>query len=76
MNYKQIVAKVFKPNVTDLDDDSKVKASWGIIDEKGRKAFIWSYKFYGNIKNCNSFSICGDFDLLKEIFGDAVSSKF
>ena len=73
MNFSDIVEKVFKPNVTSLDDKSKVKASWGITDSKKRKAFIWSYKFYGDVKNCNSFSVCGDFDLLKEIFGDAVS---
>lgn len=73
MNYKDVVKKVFEPNVTELDDPDKVAAGWGFSDEKGRKAFIWSYKYYGNIYGCNSFSVDGDRELLKELFGDNVT---
>lgn len=69
VNYNTIVDKVFKPNVTHLDDESKVPASWGFKDETGRIAYIWAYNYYGNINNCNSFSIAGDKSLLADIFG-------
>lgn len=72
INYKQLVKKVFEPNVTELDDHDKVSASWGFKDDKGREAFIWSYKFYGNIEDCNTFSVSGDKKLLKELFADDV----
>lgn len=72
LNYKQVVERVFEPNVTELDDPSKVLASWGVIDGDGREAFIWSYKFYGNIEDCNIFSVCGDENLLKELFTNNV----
>ncbi len=72
LNYKQVVEKVFEPNVTELDDLSKVDASWGFNDDNGRKAFIWAYKFYGDKKDCNNFSVSGDRSLLKELFSDSV----
>ena len=72
VNYKEVVEKVFEPNVTKLDDHDKVKASWGFQDDKGRKGFIWAYKFYGNIEDCNTFSVSGDRSLLKELFVDGV----
>lgn len=30
INYKEVVKKVFNPNVTELDDPDKVKAAWGV----------------------------------------------
>jgi hypothetical protein len=68
-SYENIVSKIFEPNVTKLDDPDKVKASWGFIDNNGRKAFIWCYK-YKKPKKCFEWSIDGNMDLLKEIFGD------
>jgi len=67
--YKEIVAKVGEPNVTDMDDQEKVKASWGFQDDKGNKGFIWCYKWYGLLYTCKEWSIDG-FSLVKEIFGD------
>ena len=72
VNYKEVVEKIFEPNVTELDDDDKVSASWGFKDDNDREAFIWSYKFCGNIEDCNSFSVSGDRSLLKELFADNV----
>ena len=72
VSYSEIVEKVFEPNVTDMDDSDKVKASWGFQDETGRKAFIWSYKYYGNVTDCKYFSVDGDMDLLHELFGSNV----
>ena len=72
VNYKQVVEKLFEPNVIELDDPDKVIASWGFKDDNGRKSFIWSYKFYGNIEDCNTFSVSGDKDLLRELFSDNV----
>lgn len=71
-NYKEVVEKVFDPNVTELDDPDKVGASWGFKDDSGRKAFIWACKFYGNIEDCDTFSVSGDRSLLKELFADSV----
>lgn len=66
--YQQIVNAVgFEDNVTDMDDPSKVKASWGFQDEIGRKAFIWCYKFNGNKEDCNHWSIAGSKELLSDI---------
>lgn len=72
MNYHDIVKMIFPPNVTKLDDPDKVKASWGCQDSKGRKVFIWCYKYYGAVSNCNEWSVCGDKDLIIELFGDKV----
>ena len=71
--YREIVAKVFEPNVTDLDDPYTVKASWGFVDNKGRKGFIWCYKHYGKKETCTKWSVDGDAELLTELFGDNVS---
>lgn len=68
MTYKEIVEKVGEPNVTDMDDADKVKASWGFEDEKGRKGFIWCYKHYGKPETCEMWSLDGDMNLLSEIF--------
>ena len=69
-SYQEIVDVVGEPNVTDMDDVSKVKASWGFQDENGRKGFIWCYHYYGNVKNCESWSADGNADLMTELFGD------
>ena len=70
LGYNEVVEIVGKPNVTDMDDPDKVKASWGFKDSKGRKGFLWSYKWYGEISKCPSFSADGDPSLMKELFGD------
>jgi len=67
-SYSDILDKIGKPNVTDLDDQDKVKASWG-FESNGRKAFIWCYK-HSNPKSCSTWSIDGDIKLIKEIFGE------
>jgi len=69
ITYDKIVAKIFEPNATELDDPDKVKASWGFVDDKGRKGFIWCYKYYGEIEECQFWSVDGDKKLLTEIFG-------
>lgn len=69
-DYNTIVKQVGEPNVTDLDDESKVKASWGFKDEfTGKKGFIWCYKFYGNPEDCNYWSTDGSEALLHRLFG-------
>jgi len=73
--YNEIVAKIFKPNATKLDDPDKVKASWGFVDNKGRKGFIWCYKFYGKKETCTEWSIDGDIELLTELFGNNISFR-
>lgn len=67
--WQEILKKVGPPNVTHLDDPSKVKASWAFVDETGRKAYIWCYK-ESRPKNCTSWSTDGSKDLLKELFGE------
>jgi len=71
--YHDIVSKIFEPNVTDIDDSEKVKASWGFEDADGRQGFIWCYKYYGKIENCNQWSVDSDRSLLTELFGDKVT---
>lgn len=68
-SYDFILQTVGKPNVTDIDDPDKVKASWGFKSGK-RKAFIWCYKHYGPVNKCQYWSTDGDASLLKELFGD------
>ena len=69
-SYQEIVDVVGKPNVTDMDDPDKVKASWGFQDDTGRKGFIWCYHYYGDVKKCNSWSTDGDTNLMTELFGN------
>jgi hypothetical protein len=71
-SYNNIIEKLFEPNVTDMDDEDKVPASWGFKDNRGRKGFIWLYKYYGKEINGTSvytFSIDGNKDLFIELFG-------
>lgn len=70
--YDVIVKTVGEPNVTDMDDKYKVKASWGFKSGE-RKAFIWCYK-WSNPKSCTSWSIDGDKALLKQLFGNTAVS--
>lgn len=75
-SYKNIVEKIGKPNVTDMDDPDKVKASWGFKDEEtGAEGFIWCYKYYGKPESCKSWSTDGDATLLKTLFGDAFETN-
>lgn len=68
ISYDEIVEMVGPPNVTDLDDPDKVKASWGFQDRNGRQGFIWCYKYYGNPVNCNYWSVDGDLSLMRDLF--------
>ncbi len=64
-----ILEKVGPDNATQFDDSSKVKMSWGFTDGK-REAFIWSYKVQANqLENNTEWSVDGDLDMLREIFG-------
>jgi hypothetical protein len=68
--YEQICDRLGPPNVTDLDDPWKVKASWGFVDESTqRKGFVWCY-MVRQPKHCTEWSASGDASLLAEIFGD------
>lgn len=73
--YDEIVKAVGEPNVTDIDDPDKVKASWGFgrQNNPGSKGFIWCYNYYGNVKYCKSWSADGDPELLTELFGSKFS---
>lgn len=70
LDYNSICTMVGNPNVTDLDDSDKVKASWGFQDETGKKGFIWCYKYYGDIEKCEYWSTDGDKELLTKLFGE------
>jgi hypothetical protein len=74
-SFSAIVNVLGAPNATDMDDPSKVAASWGFRDAvDGRKAFVWCYK-YDRAEDCGDWSIDGDKSLLRELFGaEAVQS--
>lgn len=66
--YDEIVKAVgFEPNATHLDDPVKVKASWGFEAEDGRQAFIWCYKWHGDPKDCERWSIDDSDGLLYDL---------
>jgi hypothetical protein len=66
-DYQTLVDKLGMPNVTDLDDPSKVPASWGFMDaDTGRRAFVWCYKREASV--CRSWSVSGDLSLIAELF--------
>jgi hypothetical protein len=70
--YQEICDAVGPPNVTDMDDPVKVKASWGFMDEgTARTGFVWCYKV-SNPRTCDMWSADGDASLLKELFGEKV----
>ena len=65
--YAKLVEAIgFEPNATHLDDESKVKASWGLSDGI-RKAFVWCYKHYGDPVGCVDWSTYDPDGLLKDI---------
>lgn len=66
-DFDYIKSKLGEPNVTDIDDYDKVKASWGFMDEEQRKVFVWCYK--QSTRSCRGWSADGDKGLLQEIFG-------
>lgn len=70
-SYSEIVSVLGEPNVTDMNDPRKVKASWGFQDEKGRKGFVWCYR-EETAEGCNHWSVDGDFNLLRDLFGGKV----
>src|ERR1039457_6408254 len=63
--YKEIVEKVFTPNIARHSD---IKDSWAFQDEQDRKAFIWSYRHTGKLEDCKTWSIDGNMDLLERAF--------
>jgi hypothetical protein len=67
-SYDRIVEVLgFEPNVTHLDDSSKVKASWGFTVD-GIHCGIWCYKYYGDPKNCNHWSFFGPQKIAIQLF--------
>jgi hypothetical protein len=73
--YNDIVARLGLPNVTDLDDPAKVKASWGFMDPRdGRKGFVWCWKV-SDPTRCREWSVDGNRSLLKEVFYDINSTR-
>lgn len=67
--YSRIVEVLgFEPNVTHLDDSSKVKASWGFTVD-GVRCGIWCYK-QPSAKNCTSWSFFGPKELATKLFGE------
>ena len=72
MPYKDIVKIVGEPNVTDMDDPNKVKASWGFKDKKSKRTgFIWAYKYDDyDVTKCDCFSADGNSEFMKELFGE------
>lgn len=66
--YNEIVETLgFEPNVTDLDDPSKVKAAWGFTVD-GERAAIWCYKV-NDPRLCNSWSFYGNIEDAQKLFG-------
>lgn len=69
VSYDKIVEILgFEPNCTDLDDPSKVKASWGFTVD-GQECGIWCYKFYGNPRGCDYWSFYGKMETAEKLFG-------
>jgi len=73
-SYQEIVDAVGPPNVTDMDDYDKVKASWGFVDadDPTLKGFIWCYKHLCP-ESCTSWSVDGDLGYLDELFPFSIS---
>lgn len=68
-SYDNIVKVLgFEPNVTHLDDSSKVKASWGFTVD-GIRCGIWCYKYYGKVENCDYWSFFGPQEIFNKLFG-------
>jgi hypothetical protein len=67
--YEEITSALGPPNATDMDDQVKVKASWGFADDSGRKGFVWCYRV-SNPESCSIWSGDGDQELLREVFGE------
>jgi hypothetical protein len=71
IGYPELLALLGEPNIE--DDSAKVEASWGFKDEYGRLAAVWCY--HTNAKTCKEWSCGGHFDLLSDLFGDAVRKR-
>jgi len=84
-SYDKIVAVLGEPNVTDMDDADKVKASWAFEDEIGRKAFVWCYKyniasirgrrlvlFRDDPRLCSHWSVDGNVHLMRDLFPEGM----
>ncbi|MFA5418785.1 MAG: hypothetical protein WC341_10035 [Bacteroidales bacterium] len=69
IGFEELKGILGEPNVTDLDDPDKVKASWGFKDRNGRTAFVWAYR-YDSPYDCLDWSCSGNTDLLRDLFGD------
>lgn len=69
VTYSRIIQVLgFAPNVTHLDDPSKVKASWGFAVD-GVRCGIWCYK-QPSAKNCKSWSFFGPKEISQKLFGE------
>jgi hypothetical protein len=69
--YDQIVAVLGEPNVTDMYDPDKVKASWGFEDEIGRTGFVWCYHHI-EPRLCKNWSVDGNMHLLRDLFPEGI----
>lgn len=68
-SYEQVLAVLGPDNVTHLDDDQKVGASWGFSDQSGRRAFVWAFNCRRfALASCAAWSIDGSWALLEELF--------
>jgi hypothetical protein len=68
VSYDRIVEVLgFEPNVTDLDDQYKVKASWGFTVD-GEECGIWCYYFDGDPRECRKWSFYGPDGIADKLF--------
>ena len=65
--YDQIQEQLGKPNID--DDMTKVRVSWAVRHQDGRKLAIWDYnQFKVPLENIMSWSAWGDMTLANELF--------
>ena len=65
--YDQIQEQLGKPNIA--DDTSKVRVSWAVRHQDGRKLAIWDYnQFKIPLENIMSWNAWGDITLASDLF--------
>ena len=65
--YDQIQEQLGKPNID--DDMSKVRGSWAVRHQDGRKLAIWDYnQFKVPLDNIMSWNAWGDMTLANDLF--------
>jgi len=69
LTYGQLVALLGEPNTTELENCSKITASWAFRDDRGRTGFVWAYE--ADPVTCTSWSASelGAGGLLSDLFG-------